>query len=70
MQAVMGESMDDQDMRDEDYRRLARFRRELRLFLRFSGKDAVRLAKADESADGLDEDPHPVPLQPAGEHGA
>ncbi|MGN6620382.1 MAG: MarR family winged helix-turn-helix transcriptional regulator [Sphingomonas sp.] len=39
----MGESMDDQDMRDEDYRRLARFRRELRLFLRFS-EDAARAA--------------------------
>jgi CzcA family heavy metal efflux pump len=40
------------------------------LFLRFSGKDAVRLAKADEAEDGLDEEPHPVPLQVAREGGA
>ncbi|MBN9519215.1 efflux RND transporter permease subunit [bacterium] len=34
------------------------------LFLRFSGKDAVALAAADEAADGLDDESHPVPAAP------
>ena len=37
------------------------------LFLKFSGKDAVKLATDDEKADGLDDEPTP-PHPPADEH--